>query len=149
MEISQNFVAFSEYMNLNVKILKTIFSNFVTFSDYLIFSKQTSQIVNYNSWILLGHCSKVFLSLCQFLEHFFIPNLGRYFIAKNVFSSLCSKLFSFQFLALVIGLELGDCFDYIFQKWQTMELPQKIIYYFNYNTFTIKIVVELWPVIRT
>ena len=105
----------SEY---NVKILKKIFSNFVAFSDYLIFSKQTSQIVNYNYWILLGHCSKVFLSFCQFLEHFFIPNLERYFIAKKVYSSFCS-MFSFQFLALVIGLKLGDCFDYFrsYKQW--------------------------------
>ena len=37
-EISQNFVAFSEYMNFNVKTKMEISSNFVAFSGYTNFS---------------------------------------------------------------------------------------------------------------
>ena len=41
MEISENFVAFSEYMNFNVKKIGRFFQNFVVFSEYLNFKVKT------------------------------------------------------------------------------------------------------------
>ena len=53
-EISQNFVAFSEYMNFNVKHTIEISSNFVAFSDYMNFSTITKKKVFDYLHIYLG-----------------------------------------------------------------------------------------------